>query len=89
MLRLSPFKTSSPFFTSIILTLALCATAIVPTYAAEKTEPTQGDVSSTYSTVWGPGVHDGGDYTFTDTNLTPEKVMGASGRFAISDKSSL
>lgn len=71
------------FFTSIILTLALCATAIVPTYAAEKTEPTQGDVSSTYSTVWGPGVHDGGDYTFTDTNLTPEKVMGASGRFAI------
>ncbi len=74
-------KRAKRIFTSLILTLALCVTAAVPTFAAE--QPGSNQVASTYSTVWGSGFHSAGDYVFQDTNLTPQKVMGASGRFAI------
>lgn len=74
-------KKAKRIFTSLILTLALCVTAVVPAFAAE--QPGSNQVASTYSTVWEAGFHSAGDYVFQDTNLTPEKVMGASGRFAI------
>lgn len=64
---------------SIVLTLSLCVTSAIPAFAANNNEITPYSVNQ----VWEKGVHDVGAFTMTDTNLTPQKTMGASGHLIV------
>ena len=59
----------------MILALSLCITSVVPASAASNNEA----VTRAGTETWVMGVHDVGDFNMTDTNLTPQKTMGAQG----------
>lgn len=64
---------------SMILTLSLCMISVIPALAANNDEITP----YAQSQVWEKGVHDVGAFHMTNTNLTPNKIMGAGGKLLV------
>lgn len=73
---------------SVLMVLALCLSTTMPAFAMESSnaikantgtavKPTSGEES------WYAGIHDVGSFTFSNNNLTPRKLMQASGRLAV------